>query len=241
MPRNRFASIVTLTAAIALTQLVGGAPVADAQTPVKLDSNFQGAVGLGLVGAELGLVLPAVIGMDGVWPYILFPVALGGGGAAAGYFAIDKGDHVDAGIVTLGIGVALVIPAVIATVALTAYEPSDSIPTSEKKAAISSKKDFGDDGADAVSDAPAAAPTNGAPVAEPPAATQPPAETPTPAPAPTPAPQASFGLIRYQPNGAVILGIPAISVASSYTAVEASRYGVAQQAELQVPVLSGSF
>jgi hypothetical protein len=90
-------------------------------SPVGAD--YKGAVGLGLVGAELGAVIPALAGMDETWAFIVFPVVGAAGGALAGYFAIDNPGHADISVVALTAGMALVIPALVTTLALTAYDP----------------------------------------------------------------------------------------------------------------------
>jgi hypothetical protein len=90
-------------------------------------ADYKAAVGLGLVGAELGAVLPAVFGFEPWWGYLLFPVVGAAGGAVAGYFAIDKPGHVEASVATLTAGMALVIPALVITLSLTAYDAESDI------------------------------------------------------------------------------------------------------------------
>ena len=101
--------------------------VAQAQAHVddRVPADFKGAVGLGLVGAELGAVIPALVGMDATWAYLVFPAVGAAGGAVAGYFLLDDPGHVKASVITLTAGMALVIPALVATLALTAYSPGD--------------------------------------------------------------------------------------------------------------------
>jgi hypothetical protein len=50
----------------------------------------KGTIGLGLVGAELGLIIPSVSGLSDAWALAVFPVVGAAGGALAGYFALDK-------------------------------------------------------------------------------------------------------------------------------------------------------
>jgi hypothetical protein len=86
----------------------------------------KGTVGLGLIGAELGFVIPTVCGLDETWSLIVFPIVGAGGGAALGYFLLDKGDgHPKAAIAMLATGLALVIPAAVITLWATAYSPED--------------------------------------------------------------------------------------------------------------------
>jgi hypothetical protein len=98
-----------------------------AQTRDLVPADYKAAVGLGLVGAELGAVLPAAFGMDAWWGYVLFPAVGAAGGAVAGYFAIDKPGHVEASVATLTAGMALVIPALVITLSLTAYDAESDV------------------------------------------------------------------------------------------------------------------
>jgi hypothetical protein len=84
-------------------------------------AGAKGTIGLGLVGAELGAVIPALAGVDATWAYIVFPVVGAAGGALAGYFAIDKPDHAELSVVALTVGMTLIIPALVVTLSATAY------------------------------------------------------------------------------------------------------------------------
>jgi hypothetical protein len=92
----------------------------------KVEADYKGAVGLGLVGAELGAVIPALAGVDATWAYIVFPAVGAAGGAVAGYFAIDNAGHAELSVAALTVGMALVIPALVVTLWATAYDPDDS-------------------------------------------------------------------------------------------------------------------
>ncbi len=98
--------------------------VAEAQV-TQVESNAQGAVGLGLVGAELGFVIPAAAGLHELWAFIVFPVVGAAGGAVGGYFAFDNANRVEGGVAMLATGMALVIPSLVLTLVLTAYDPED--------------------------------------------------------------------------------------------------------------------
>jgi hypothetical protein len=94
------------------------------QTPHPIDADFKGMIGLGLIGAELGFVVPALAGARDAWAFIVFPVLGAGGGAVAGYFLLEKGDgEPEIAVAVLTAGMALVIPAMVVTLAATAYEP----------------------------------------------------------------------------------------------------------------------
>jgi len=76
----------------------------------------KGAIGLGLVGAELGLIIPSVSGLNEVWALTVFPVVGAAGGALAGYFALDKPGREKGSVAVLVVGIAGVLPAVLVTV-----------------------------------------------------------------------------------------------------------------------------
>jgi hypothetical protein len=100
-------------------------------TPVAADG--KGAIGLGLIGAELGAVIPALAGVDATWAYIVFPVVGAAGGAVAGYFAIDKPDHAELSVAMLTAGMVLVIPALVFTLAETAYDGESDTAASQPR------------------------------------------------------------------------------------------------------------
>lgn len=85
-----------------------------------INGNVAGTIGLGLLGAELGLILTPTFGLqDHWWAWALFPTLGAAGGALAGGFAFDPGSPGPAVTVTLlGVGAALVIPAVVGALAL---------------------------------------------------------------------------------------------------------------------------
>jgi hypothetical protein len=112
---SRVALILALAAAPALSH------AQDVGKPVAAD--FKGAVGFGLIGAELGGVIPALAGVNAAWAYILFPVVGAAGGAVGGYYLLDHAGHAELSVVALTAGMALVIPALVATLALNTYDP----------------------------------------------------------------------------------------------------------------------
>jgi hypothetical protein len=98
-------------------------------TPVKAD--FKGMIGLGLIGAELGFVIPAVAGLHDTWAFIVFPIAGAAGGAVGGYFLLEQGaGEPELAVAALTAGMALFIPAMIITLSETAYEPERTVEAS---------------------------------------------------------------------------------------------------------------
>lgn len=119
----------TRLCAIALVILgcLGSASLTHAQNS-QVEADFKGAVGLGLVGAELGAVIPALVGVEATWAYIVFPAIGAAGGALGGYFALDNSGQVELSVVALTAGMALILPALIATLQLTSYSEDDQPP-----------------------------------------------------------------------------------------------------------------
>jgi len=113
---------------VALWLLAAPAGVHAQAQPSPVKPDYKATVGLGLVGAELGFVLPAAAGLDQTWAFIVFPILGAGGGGAAGYFLIEKGtDSSELSVAMLATGMALIIPSMILTLQWTAYDPDDEI------------------------------------------------------------------------------------------------------------------
>ena len=87
-----------------------------AEAQNDLSATPKGTIGLGLVGAELGLIIPSVSGLNEIWALTVFPVVGAAGGALAGYFALDKPGREKGSVAALVVGLAGVIPAVLVTV-----------------------------------------------------------------------------------------------------------------------------
>jgi len=112
-----FACVVSLVAVMTLSAFPR---VADAQVDPaafqEVRSTPKGTIGLGLVGAELGLIIPSASGLNEVWALTVFPVVGATGGALAGYFALDKPGREKGSVAALVVGLAGVLPAVLVTV-----------------------------------------------------------------------------------------------------------------------------
>lgn len=86
----------------------------------EIKGNIAGTVGLGMLGAELGLVLTPTVGLhDQWWAWVLFPTVGAAAGAVAGALVFDPGDPGPAVTVSLlGAGFLLAVPAVVGAVAI---------------------------------------------------------------------------------------------------------------------------
>ena len=205
-----------MAAAFAATLLIGSTTftqTAHAQVELnQVESVPKGAVGLGLIGAELGLVLPAAIGLHETWAFIVFPLALGAGGAVGGYFAFDEPNSPEGGVAMLAIGMALIIPSVVLTLALTSYSPDDDDDEGSEDDALDEEFGGGESpppGDSAQRDARERA-------------------------------VAGAGLLHVG-SRQLSLGVPGVTVRPSVTAQEAQRYGGNAAAQVHIPVVSGAF
>ena len=138
MPKHtsRFGLALAFAAAIAIGSLAAPSQ-AEAQameeTGEQVGSSPKGLIGLGLIGAELGLTIPALAGLDETWSLIVFPAVGFAGGAIAGHYLIDNKDKPKAAVAMLITGLSLVIPSIVITVAATAYDPEGDIEEAESE------------------------------------------------------------------------------------------------------------
>jgi len=109
--------VLALVAVISLSALPRSV---QAQVDPAVFSDIQatpkGTIGLGLVGAELGLIIPSVSGLNEAWALAVFPVVGATGGALAGYFALDKPGREKGSVAVLVVGLVGVLPAILITV-----------------------------------------------------------------------------------------------------------------------------
>ena len=207
------AAALVIGSATFTQQVAQAQPVCGAEPCNQVESVPKGAIGLGLIGAEIGFVLPAVIGLHEAWAFVVFPLVLGGGGAVGGYFAFDEPNSPEAGVAMLAVGIALIIPSLVLTLAFTSYDPGD-------------EADEGGDGGEDYSDEF----EEGAAVEAEESARRRAHERAL----------AGGGLLHLGTEE-VSLGVPALSVRPNVSAEEAARYGGGQTAEVHVPVVSGAF
>lgn len=117
MSLERFAVALGLAVLVTLS----GAPrAANAQVDPaafnEVRATPKATIGLGLVGAELGLIIPSAAGLNDIWALTVFPAVGAAGGALAGYFALDKPGREKGSVAALVVGLAGVIPAVLVTI-----------------------------------------------------------------------------------------------------------------------------
>lgn len=212
-----------LTLAFAATLAVGtlaepSRAAAQDPMPVQVDASPKGLIGFGLIGAELGLTIPALAGLDETWSLIVFPVVGAAAGAIAGHYAIDNRGNEKAAVATLMVGLALVVPSIVITVAATAYDPEDDF----------EEDDGGGGGEEAEASEEESEPE---PEAEPEARRESRRQLAT---------RGGTGMVRVH-EGGVSLSLPGLTVGQVYTAQELARYGGEQATEVQLSLFSGVF
>ncbi|MGD0678951.1 MAG: hypothetical protein ABSC94_26400 [Polyangiaceae bacterium] len=171
----------------------------------------KGAVGGGLLGAEVVTITEGLAGARPGWAYAVGAVAGAGGGAVGGYF-IERASFSNDGRVPtymLAGGLALIIPALVITLNATRYVPEQGATE------------------DNVPGGPAAEPgTPGGSVVAPPSS--PPAAPP---------PQSLLDMHE----GSLRMGVPLPDVRPVFTVAEQLQYGMRSESELRVPVLHVTF
>lgn len=134
---------VALAAALSIASLTLAPASAEAQCTMSsptcshVTPDAKGMIGLGLIGAEIGFIVPALI-QDAMhanewWPYLVFPALGAVGGVIGGYFLevetrarpADPDGTPEVAVSMLAIGMALIVPTMVGTLALSAYDPND--------------------------------------------------------------------------------------------------------------------
>ncbi len=223
MSRHGAHRILILIACLALGTL-GHASTSRAQ---EISAGIKGTVGLGLVGAELGLMVPAAVGLRDSWAYYAFPIAGAAGGGAAGFFLIDQANNVTLSVAAVTVGMAAVIPALIFTLSRASYDPAES------HGGISKNPSSGSSSEDA-------APTTDEVQGEPQASAHPSsAFRPSPS---RPVPTGGLIAVRRTPDRShtkVSLGVPSPVLTQSSSTLVPQQGGL--QTEWHVPLLAGRF
>lgn len=216
----RFAAVVLLGATLALASSSLEPERAEAQVAV-VQSLPKGTIGFGLMGVELGLIVPAIFGARDWWPYLVFPVLGGAGGAVGGYFFdVATRNQPEISVAMMAVGVALLVPAIIGTLALTAYTPPSESQQSDEDMTVEGR---GEDSVEAVQDD---------------------SSGESPQSSLERRVRALYaggpGLLRFH-RGAVLLSAPVVSSLPTYTAEELERLHVSPGSDVVVPVVSASF
>jgi len=219
--------IAGLAAILVAAQALAATPQAAAQcTPsascVTVGADGKGILGLGIIGAEIGFMIPALIvsagarELDEWWAYVLFPAVFGAGGAVAGYYALEEPSSVVAGrrvrgfpeaaVAMMAVGMALIVPTFVGVLALTSYSPGASEGTG-----ATGDEDAAEDADESEEASARRRVLAGGP-----------------------------GLLRFD-QGRLLLGVPMVSSQDTFTQEERAhmQLGVAQ--DVNVPVVSGVF
>jgi hypothetical protein len=114
--------------------LLGGPIRASAQLPVgtQVETPPKGTIGLALVGAELGLSLPAAFRVKNPWILSATGVVGATGGALAGYYLLDRrntGATRALSISFISLGLAGFIPTTLLLVRASRYVPPSEEPS----------------------------------------------------------------------------------------------------------------
>ena len=226
--RNQWTLVAGLAAVLVVSQALVSTPGALAQctmpTPTcsTVGATAKGALGGGILGVEIGFMIPAIIvgagarELDEAWAYILFPVVFGALGAIGGYYALeDSNIGSEPAVVVLAISMALIVPTFVGVLALTAYTPGPDTggqgATGDEDAADEGTSDTIDEGQDSEEQSALQRTLAGGP-----------------------------GLFRYD-RGQLLLGIPMVHTRPSYTPEEQEHMHLEQQADLNIPLVSGVF
>lgn len=120
---------IFMAAALLATLFLAGRAAAQDQTPQgplapdePVEATGVGIAGGVLVGAELIFVTEALIDVEPVWPWIVFPLVGAAGGGVGGYF-LEQASPGGA-IALLVVGLAAIIPTAVAVSVSRAYDPA---------------------------------------------------------------------------------------------------------------------
>lgn len=233
----------TLTRAfcvVAVLAALTSAPEAEAQAVNRVSASAKGMIGLGLLGAELGLIAPAFVPAREWWPYVVFPVVGAAGGIVGGYFLEEATQNTpEIAIAFMVAGFVLAVPAVVGTLALTADSPGGDSSSDGDEARDAPPPPPEQDSVEAVEDGgsdtePAPADETEEPVGEDEA------ETDAEPSAPSARMPAMGGLLVVGPGGARI-GIPMLAAVPRFTGEEIARLRLQQETDLGVTLVRGQF
>jgi hypothetical protein len=239
---------------LALVGLAVGATMASpreaaAQTPPPMAPTGtitavpQGAIGLGLLGAEAVVLIQGACGLRLRWAYAVFPAIGLVGGAVGGVFmdlAIDRADPPGSGpyLVSTGLlvgGLALIIPSIIMYLHATRYRPEDTAAQTDDNATVNVQMEESTNtpGRPGAGGAGGTGGTGGTPGAGGGAGGGRQGRR-----GHTHLPSDAF--VNFAP-GEFGFSMPAVTMVRSYSLREMQQYGIGNQTEWRVPVMSMAF
>jgi hypothetical protein len=140
LTRGICAALLSVALAAAAFQVAPATAEAQCMMPSRLCSQVEptpkGMIGLGLLGAEVGFLVPALVQKaartNEWWPYAVFP-PLGAVGGVIGGYVLEQAtpSQPEPAVVFLAIAMAAIVPTTVAVLALTAYEPGEGAGSSE--------------------------------------------------------------------------------------------------------------
>ena len=223
------ASAAVTASVLALASLA--APSAARADENSVSPNGKGITGGALLGAEVVTIVESIAKVHAPAAYIVGAILGAGAGGVGGYFVEQNSSDGKAPVYMLAGGVGLMIPAIVLSLNATRYMPNENA-TEDRPPPNAPPANPGVPGGSAV--APAASP----------ATTPPP---PTPPPPPASAPKTSqvesaphLSLLDVNKTG-MHLGVPVPEVRPMFTSAEVRQYGLAQQAEVRMPIVKIAF
>jgi hypothetical protein len=111
--------VLAVAAAVSISVLPARA---DADLENEVHNGIKGAIGLGLIGAELPLIIEGAAGVRNPWLLTLIPIVVAAGGAVGGWYLGEASP--EGSVATLVVGLALIIPAALLVSYGRSYRPS---------------------------------------------------------------------------------------------------------------------
>jgi hypothetical protein len=256
---RRFARFfMAVAACTALTVAIASAAPAHASAQMctgaactAVHPDGKGIIGLAVIGAEIGLIVPAIVqnaaNTHEWWPYLVFPLIGIGAGIGGGYAleqATQTSPEVDVGIM-IGSFV-LIIPAIVGTLALSTYTPPSETAPSDDDMTYDDTSSSGDS-VEAVQDGGSAAPdtsssSGSSDSTTTPSSTSPATTTTGPTSQVAPTLIGGPGLVRMDADThQIVVGVPLVGAIARYTSEELASLHMQQQYDVNIPLVSATF